>query len=80
MDDARAATVSADERLQALESENARLVAELEEAEAYEQQLRQLIIDVKAELGAGNHAKVLSMLNAALSEIDCATDVVVRHH
>jgi hypothetical protein len=72
--------MNADERLQALESENSRLVAELEEAEAYEQHLRQIIMEVKAELAAGNHGKALSMLNAALSEIDSQTDVVVRHH
>jgi hypothetical protein len=80
MDDTTASRPNADDRLRTLESENSRLVAELEEAEAYEQHLRQLIVDVKGELAAGNHAKALSMLNAALSEIDCATDVVVRHH
>jgi hypothetical protein len=71
--------MTADERLQAAESENARLVAELEEAELYEQKLRQLIVDVKGELAAGRAAKALSMLNGALNEIDSATDVVARH-
>jgi hypothetical protein len=56
-----------------------RLVAELEEAEAYEQRLRQLISDVRDQLAAGHHAAALSMLNAALSDIDCATDVVAHH-
>ena len=55
-----------------------RLVDELEQAEAYEQRLRQLIVDVRDQLAAGNHAAALSMLNAALSDIDCATDVVTR--
>jgi hypothetical protein len=59
-----------------LKAEIARLVYELEEAEAYEQKLRQLIVDVKDQLAAGNDAKALSMLNAALNEIDSATDVV----
>ena len=57
-------------------SEIDRLVAELEQAEAYEQRLRQLISDVRDQLAAGNHAVALSMLNAALRDIDCATDVV----
>ena len=56
-----------------------RLVAELEEAEAYEQQLRQVISDVRDRLAAGHHAEALSMLNAALRDIDCATDVVTHH-
>jgi len=56
-----------------------RLVAELEEAEAYEQRLRQVISDVRDELAAGNAGAALSMLNAALNDIDCATDVVTRH-
>jgi hypothetical protein len=59
--------------------ELARLVNELEEAEAYEQRLRQLIVDVRDQLAAGNHASALSMLNAALSDIDAATDVVTPH-
>ena len=60
-------------------AENDRLVAELEQAEAYEQRLRQVISDVRDELAAGHHAAALSMLNAALSDIDSATDVVTRH-
>lgn len=56
-----------------------RLVGELEQAEAYEQRLRQLIVDVRDQLAAGNHAAALSMLNAALSDIDAATDVVTHH-
>ena len=56
-----------------------RLVAELEQAEAYEQRLRQLIADVRDELAAGNTQAALSMLNAALSDIDAATDVVTPH-
>jgi hypothetical protein len=59
--------------------ELARLVNELEEAEAYERRLRQLIVDVRDQLAAGNHASALSMLNAALSDIDAATDVVTPH-
>lgn len=51
------------------------LVAELEQAEAYEQRLRQLIVEVRDQLAAGHHAVALSMLNAALNEIDAATDV-----
>jgi hypothetical protein len=57
-------------------TEIARLVAELEKAEAYEQKLRQLIVDVKNQLAAGNTARALSMLNEALNYIDNATDVV----
>jgi hypothetical protein len=52
------------------------LIAELEQAEAYEQRLRQLIVDVRDQLAAGNHSAALSMLNAALNDIDSATDVV----
>ena len=55
-----------------------RLVAELEQAEAYEQRLRQIILEVRDQLAAGNHAAALSMFNAALNEIDCQTDVVVH--
>jgi len=36
-----------------------RLVAELERAEAYEQRLRQFIVDVKTELAAGRSATVM---------------------
>jgi hypothetical protein len=56
--------------------EIARLVAELEKAEAYEQKLRQIIVDVKDQLAGGNAARALSMLNEALNYIDNATDVV----
>ena len=57
-------------------SELERLVRELESAEAYEMKLRQIIVDVRDALAAGNTAKALSMLNQALSYIDDATDVV----
>ncbi len=57
-------------------SEVARLVKELESAEAYEQRLRQIIVEVRDQLAAGNIASALSMLNQALSYIDDATDVV----
>jgi len=56
--------------------EFAELVAELERAEAFEQRLRQIIADARDQLAAGNAAMALSMLNAALSDIDAATDVV----
>ena len=56
--------------------EFAELVAELERAEAFEQRLRQLISDARDQLAAGNAAMALSMLNAALSDIDAATDVI----
>jgi hypothetical protein len=56
--------------------EIASLVAELDKAEAYEQKLRQLISDARDQLAAGNTAIALSLLNAALSDIDAATDVV----
>mgnify|MGYP003694366753 CR=1 FL=1 len=58
------------------QAEVARLVKELESAEAYEQKLRQIIVDVRDELAAGHTANALSMLNQALSYIDDATDVV----
>ena len=35
------------------QSENDRLVRELEQAEAYEQKLRQFFVDIRAELAAG---------------------------
>ncbi len=57
-------------------TEVASLVAELEKAEAYEQKLRQLISDARDQLAAGNTSVALSLLNAALSDIDAATDVV----
>ena len=56
-----------------------RLVAELEKAEAYEQRLRQFIVDIRGELAAGHVAKAMSMLNSALNFIDDATDVVASH-
>ena len=56
--------------------ELAELVAELEKAEAYEQKLRQLISDARDQLAKGNTSVALSLLNAALSDIDAATDVV----
>ena len=61
------------------EAEIARLVAELESAEAYEQRLRQLIVDVRDALARGNTARALSMLNDALRIIDDQTDVVSPH-
>ena len=61
------------------ESESARLLRELEAAEAYEQKLRQVIVNVKNELAAGHHERALSMLNEALNDIDAQTDVVVPH-
>ena len=59
------------------ESESARLLRELEAAEAYEQKLREVIVSVKNELAAGHHERALSMLNEALNDIDSQTDVVV---
>ena len=56
-----------------------RLARELERAEAYEQQLRQRIVDVKDQLAAGNVSRALSMLNETLNFIDSATDVVTSH-
>ena len=56
--------------------EVASLISELEKAEAYEQKLRQLISDARDQLAAGHTAVALSLLNAALSDIDSATDVV----
>jgi hypothetical protein len=58
------------------ESDVARLVAELEAAEAYEQKLRQLIVDVRDHLAAGRTGVALSLLNQALTFIDNETDVV----
>ena len=54
-----------------------RLIAELEEAQAYEQKLRTLIVAVRDQLAAGRVEATLSMLNTALNDIDSATDVVV---
>jgi ribosomal protein S20 len=56
----------------------ARLAAELEQAELYEQRLRGLIVAVRDELANGNAERALSMLNEALNEIDNATDVVTH--
>jgi len=56
-----------------------RIVRELEAAEAYEQKLRQLILDVRDAIAAGRNALALSMLNRALNDIDSATDVVTPH-
>jgi hypothetical protein len=61
-------------------AEIARLIAELEEAELYEQKLRGIIVAVREALTAGHVAQALSMLNEALNEIDSATDVVVPPH
>ena len=57
-------------------TETMRLLAELEEAELYEQRLRSLIVAVRDELAAGHPERALSMCNQALNEIDSATDVV----
>jgi len=62
-----------------LRGEIARLTTELERAEAYELELRQLIVDVKDQLAAGNVARAQSMLNGALNDIDAQTDVVTPH-
>jgi primosomal protein N'' len=54
----------------------ARLAQELEQAEAYEQRLRQFIVEAKDQLARGNASMALSILNQALNYIDSATDVV----
>ncbi|HEY7006705.1 MAG TPA: hypothetical protein VH392_09510 [Sphingomicrobium sp.] len=54
----------------------AALVAELEQAEAYEQRLRQIIAQARDQLAAGHVSVALSLLNEALSDIDAAADVV----
>jgi hypothetical protein len=56
--------------------EVAALVAELEQAEAYEQRLRQIILEARDHLAAGRVSVALSLLNEALSDIDAAADVV----
>jgi hypothetical protein len=56
--------------------EIARLVRELEEAEAYAQKLRAFIMDIKDQLAAGHTERALSMLNEALRDIDDVADVV----
>jgi hypothetical protein len=63
----------------AAEAEIARLVRELESAEAYEQRLRQIVLDVHDTLARGDTARALSMLNDALRVIDDQTDVVAPH-
>ncbi len=61
--------------------EVAHLISELEQAEAFEQKLRQYIIDAKDQLAAGNTSVALSLLNDAISYIDSAPDVVTgREH
>lgn len=64
------------ERKPSSSEEVAKLVEELEKAEAYEQRLRQFIVDAKDELAKGNASRALSMLNQAINYIDSATDVV----
>jgi len=59
-------------------AEVALLVAELDQAETYAQKLRQFISDARDQLAAGRTAIALSLLNAALSDIDAATDVVTQ--
>jgi hypothetical protein len=59
------------------DAEVASLVSELEKAEAYEQRLRELIVEARDHLAAGRSSMALSLLNAALNDIDAATDVVV---
>jgi len=60
-------------------AEIARLTRELEQAESYEQKLRQCIVDVRDQLAAGKVERARSMLNDALNFIDAATDVVAPH-
>ncbi|MEP6997812.1 MAG: hypothetical protein ABI900_09190 [Betaproteobacteria bacterium] len=72
--------VPENERRVPVSAEIERLIAELEQAEAYEQKLRQLIVEVRDALAAGQVEKALSMLNTALNDIDSATDVVVPPH
>ena len=68
--------MATDEHEQNSSDEMSGLVEELEKAEAYEQRLRQFIVDARDELARGNTAKALSMLNAAINYIDSAADVV----
>lgn len=56
--------------------EIARLVRELEQAEAYELRLRERIVAIRDELASGHPARALSLCNQTLNEIDNATDVV----
>ena len=67
------------ERGTGLAAEVARLVRELEESEAYAVSLRQLFVDIRDQLAAGNNGQALSLLNEALRNIDAQTDVVVPH-
>ena len=69
----------ANDTREAPDSEATRLLRELEAAEAYEQHLRQVIVNVREALAAGQTERALSMLNEALNDIDAATDVVVPH-
>ncbi|MEO8738157.1 MAG: hypothetical protein ABI537_00475 [Casimicrobiaceae bacterium] len=57
-------------------AEIARLERELDEAELYEQTLRERIVAIRHELTAGHSARALSLCNQTLNEIDSATDVV----
>jgi primosomal protein N'' len=61
------------------EAEIARLAAELASAQAYEQRLRQLVVDVHDTLARGHASQALSMLNEALRIIDDQADVVAPH-
>ena len=61
---------------QTTKSEVDELVDELEKAEAYEQRLRQFIVDARDKLASGDTSVALSNMNEALRYIDCATDVV----
>jgi len=70
--------MSVERSAQSPQAEVAQLVDELERAEAYEQRLRQLIVEIRDRLAAGNASVALSMLNDALNFIDSATDVVAR--
>jgi len=63
-------------RTSASAKEIGRLVEELEKAEAYEQRLRQFVLDAKDQLASGNTSVALSILNQALNYIDSAADVV----
>jgi len=60
-------------------NETDRLVAELEEAEAFVQELRVAFVEIQAALAAGHTATALSRVNEALRNIDDATDVVAPH-
>ena len=60
-------------------AEIARLTRELEQADSYEQKLRQCIVDVRDQLAAGKVERARSMLNEALNFLDAATDVVAPH-